>query len=266
MNDISHEIPPYLSAPYRRVRARTSRIGIWGDRIFILPHMLVGVFFLFVLMPGSVVWALFGENHSARVTRIWSDTTSRGATHYHVAFTYSFSGRARSEDQGVSLDHYQRLEREAKTDRTVTVRAISVGPLFYGHLIDGTLDAWKQAGVLWLFGSFWSLICGLFFFALYVEPYRQRKLCRTGVPIIGKILSKNVSTGKSTAYYIRYAFVTPVGDHIIGNMTTSANQWQLAEVGQKTTVLYNPGKPRRSVLYDYSAYECIAAPTDPLLH
>lgn len=226
--------------------------------MFLLPHMLIGGFFLFVVMPGSAIWAIFGEDHTARVGRIWTDTDRRERTQYHVSFSYPLPTGVRSQQKEISADYYKRLSSQAPSDRTVVVRAISVGPIFHDGLVDSPLGPWKMIATLWLFGSFWCLITGVFVHALYIQPRRERQLCRMGTPIIGKVLSKRVSQGKSTAYYLRYAFITPDRQHLLGDQSVSLKEWQAVEPGQKAVVLYDPTKPLRSVMYEYAAYECIS--------
>jgi hypothetical protein len=218
--------------------------------------MLLGAFFLFIAMPGSAIWAIFGQNHTARVTKIWTDTNRKDRTRYHASFDYSLPAGVRSQQKEISAEHYKRLSSLLPPGRTVLVRAIKIGPIFYGNLIDGTLDPWKIVAVLWLLGSFWCLITGAFFNMLYIHPRQERQLCRTGIPIIGKILSKHISHGKSTAYYLRYAFIMPDRQYILSDQSVSYKEWQAVESGQKAIALYNPVKPNRNVLYDYAAYRC----------
>ena len=257
MNEII-EIPVHLTAPNRRARRRRFPFEVWASRLFVLPHMLIGAIFLFAAMPGSAIWAIFGQDHAAHVSRIWSDNDCKARVQYHVSFSYSLPAGERSQQKDISAGFYNRLLRQAQADRTVVVRAIKVGPIFHDELIEDTFGPWKLVALLWLFGCFWCLITGALFNVLYIHPRRERQLCRSGKAILGKVLSKHVSRGKSTAYYLRYAFITPNGQHILGDQSIALKEWQSVEPGQPTIVLYDPAKPHRSVMYEYAAYKCIS--------
>src|SRR3954464_10806902 len=82
-------IPPELQLRSRRIRSRSTlgeRLTYLFLGLFILPHTLIGVGFL-LAMPGSIMWALLGEDHAASVERLWS-TRQKGGRAYHVAYSY----------------------------------------------------------------------------------------------------------------------------------------------------------------------------------
>src|SRR6476469_4225421 len=149
MVSTSHSIPQELRAHYRRVRNRgASGCGLWGIRLFILPHTIVGLCCLF-LMPASVIWAAFGTDHLARVERTWVTTGSKGSTTYHVGYVYETGGARRKGEGTVSAQTFQRVSatrpRGAEA-ATVRVRSIGSPPAFYEGLAEGRAGAWGTVG------------------------------------------------------------------------------------------------------------------------
>lgn len=258
MLDQPLQFPAHLQGRYRRFRAREKGRGnLLLPRIFILPHALIGLFLLVVGMPGVVIWAAAGEDHTAQVTRIWTDTGSKGRTRYHAAFDYALWTGQRRSSEIISAEQYQKLNSTAPENRTLLIRAIQVGPIFYDKPIDGSSDAWAYVIGVWFFSLFWCGVAGVFVYFLYIQPFRQRRLYRSGEIIGGKIISKRSQRGKSTTYLVRYAFTLPDGREFEKEMPTKRALWETARVDQAVTVLYFPSNPKRSVVYDYGPYECI---------
>jgi Protein of unknown function (DUF3592) len=266
MSSQGYSIPQVLRAHYRRVRTPFGQgCGLWGLRLFILPHTLIGAACLFVAMPGSVIWAAFGTDHVARVQRVWTTRTSKGGTSYHADYIYDLpGGQRRTKDAGISAASYERLNRAAAGGRaasagdgTIRVRSIGAPPIFYDHVVEsGGGGPWGVVGSIWLFGLFWNGVLSVFVHLAYIGPWRVRRLYRSGTPVEGRVISKRVSRGKSTAYYVRYAYQTADGDNFDREMTTSREHYEVASHGASVTVLYDPRKPRRSVVYEYGPHYC----------
>jgi hypothetical protein len=258
MGDQPLQFPPHLQGRYRRFRAREKvPRSLLLPRLIILPHTLMGLFLLVVAMPGVIIWAAAGDDHTAQVTRLWTDKGSKGRLRYNVAYTYPLPTGQRQSKEVINSDLYHRLNSAAPDHRTLQIRAIKAGPIFYDKLIDGPSNAWGYVIGVWLFSLFWCTFTGVFVYLLYIQPFRQRLLYRSGNIIAGKIVSKRTQRGKSTTYYLRYAFALPDGRQFEKEMPTKRALWENAQVDQPVTVLYFPANPKRSVVYDYGPYECI---------
>jgi hypothetical protein len=253
------QFPPHLQGRYRRFRAREKSRSLLLPRLFILPHTLVGLFLLLFAAPGSIIWAIAGGDHTARVTRIWIERGHKGSTNYRVAFTYPLPTGPRQTNDTIDSDQFQRLNATAPEQRTLQVRAINVGPIFFDKPIEGASGAWAYVAGVWFFTLFWCAITGVFVHFLYIQPYRQRLLYRSGEVTSGKIVSKRTIRGKSTSYNLRYAFTLPDGRTFEKEMSTQRALWEKAQVDQPVTVLYSPAHPKRSIVYDYGPYECTDA-------
>lgn len=231
---------------------------LWLPRLFILPHTLIGLFLLLVAMPGIIVWAVAGHDYAAHVTRLWTDKDSKGRrTRYNANFTYTLPTGQRQSREFIASSQYRQLMRVAPQSRTLTIRAIKVGPFVYDKPITSNGDAWASVVGVWFFGLFWCAITGVFVYLLYLQPFRQRLLYRSGDITPGKIVSKRTQRGKTTTHYLRYVFTLPDGRQFEKEMNTKRALWETAQVDQPVTVLYFPANPKRSIVYDFGPYECL---------
>jgi hypothetical protein len=264
----------------RGVRRRAgAAVGVWAIRLFILPHVCVGVFLILamVFMP---VWALAGKESTAAVTRAWT-TRSKNSTTYRIAYVDPTDGRT-TRDDSVSRKEFDRLSRllptrgTAETQAveadpndapaaTTTVRSLGVGAYTYRGVVEPGASGWGTVGFVWLFGLFWNGIVSVFFFAVYVGPFRDKRLHRHGESTLGRITGKTTRRGSKggTRYVLKYAF-TPsrrgitertrdVGE-ATGEYTVERSQWEETAEGDEVWVLHWPGRAKPSALYGYGPY------------
>ena len=252
-------IPPELRSHYRRVRMRPGQgCSLWFIRLFILPHTLAGLFILF-LMPARLAWAVFGTDHTASVERIWTTKSSKGRTVYHVRYGYDQTpaGPRHGDETTVSSTEYGRLQRLPHDERTVRVREIGFEPpLYHESVIEADASAASQVAPIWLFGLFWNGALSVFAYFVYYVPWRQRRLCRGGTPVVGTLIDKRAVRGKSTTYYVQYHFVASDGTAHQAKTSTDSRRYHAAVIGEPIVVLYDPAHPRRSVAYDFGIYDC----------
>jgi hypothetical protein len=224
--------------------------------------MIVGLGFL-LAMPLSVVWAAFGTDHQARVERTWTTRRSKGGYTYRVAYAYPLGpgGAVRHDEAVVSARTYRTLTaHRPKGGPPATLRVRSIGsapPLMYDGVIEAGGSPWSKVGMVWFFATFWNGVLSVFVYILYLAPRRVRRLYRSGIPVAGRIVSKrDWRGGKSTAYYVRYAFENPDAGPCEREMNVSPRSYQLATPGDAVTILYDPRKPKRSVIYELGPHRC----------
>jgi hypothetical protein len=258
-------IPPELNARSRRIRSR----GGIGERLvyifvglFILPHTLVGIGFLFAML-GGFFWALAGENRVADVERLWTTAHSKGQT-YHVAYGYSIPelDRRRHSEATVPRAVYEKLSSAAPDRRTVTVRSLGFGPrIFYDNITQGTADAWRKVGLLWLGGTFWAGCVSIFAYMIYIRPWLVRRLYRRGVAVPGSIVNKRTTRDAKTgavSHRITFRYTTLEGETHEREMVAHRNAGGgNARLHEPVTVLYDAGHPKRSIAYEYGPLLCL---------
>src|ERR1051326_4402735 len=117
--------------------------AIWVMRLFILPHMCVGVFLIGQVLVG-VLNAAFGTDVQATVTRAYTKTGSKGGTIYYIDYQYSAGGRVYTNSESVGVTTYAAVGHPEDAENraaTVRVRRLEFGPLHYHRLIEGH-SAW----------------------------------------------------------------------------------------------------------------------------
>ena len=246
-----------LPPPPRKVHGGGG-FGLWFIRLFILPHMCVGVGMVGFLVLNLLV-AAFGTGASAVVTHLHTSRGNKGSTAYHVDYHYTLEGREFSHSGTVGAAAYAALPRPKDLEgpaSTLPVRHLNLGRWHY-QVITLEGSAWKTAGGILLFALFWNGILSVFVYVAWVAPLRARWLVRGGQTTMGMILTSRAARGsKSTSYYATFRFRDPAtGQEIQREMSLPGlAQYNEARAGREVTVIYQPEKPRRALVYELSGY------------
>jgi hypothetical protein len=247
----------HLPPPPRQLRGGPG-CSTWFVRVFILPHMCVGVFLIGRLFL-TILNALFGTDLEATVTRAHTETTSKGGTIYHISYQYSAGGRIFTNSESVGVQTYAAASRpnEAEGRRTtVRIRALRLGPLHDEQLTTGR-SVWGQVGQFLFIALFWNGILSVFVTVAWVAPIRRYLLVRNGSVTEGTIVSKRERSGKGMTYYARFCFRNPEnGTEIEREMTLPGKAaYDAVQRGRTVTVVYSLQNPRRAVIYEFCGYE-----------
>ncbi len=261
-------IPPVLMYRPRKVRVRSigSAIGMWFTRLFILPHSIAGLVVAGIVI-GWPLLVMFGTDYPAQVThtRYYTSSGKKSTVqHFEVSYKYSVGGEVRSKSADVDEATFTRVggTRKPAVEQpaygTVTVRGIGVPPLYYDTLQEKSgsfLFAWLFM-ILW--ATIWNGVMCAFWYGLYIQPWRMRRLYRNGNIGFGVITEKYLGTGKSRTAYFKYKFFTETGLAGEGKMTVPDRKaYEAAKVGENVIVLHRDGKTKPSVIYEYGAYRCV---------
>ena len=206
--------------------------------------MGIGVFAAILWVPAIV---LFGHDTTATVVSR-TLTTSKKSTRCQVAYAYDESGRHFTDKESFSVDAYGRFA----PGTTVPVRSLHVFGLGSSERADAS--SMSKFGGLFFFALIWNGIMFLFFFSLCLAPLLERGLLRDGEATLGQITGKRIHRGKSTTYYLAYRAITADGTEQSGKMSVDKADYDEAQVADEVVILYDPRRPRRTVLYKYSQY------------
>jgi hypothetical protein len=161
--------------------------GIWVMRLFILPHMCVGVWLLIQAML-TVGWFFAGNDVAGQVTYGWA-LPSKKSTAYEVEYRYpdgTTQGRAQAS---VSRDYYDQLPgpmrlaggRPTSTPAVpaatlpLRVRVFRVGPLFHVAPLPPVGESiGAQLGFALFAAAFWNGIVSVFAYQFWIKPWRLR--------------------------------------------------------------------------------------------
>ncbi len=246
--------PELLPQPPRRVRGRLGG-GIWFIRLFILPHTLIGIgaaaYLGFLLL-----WWIFGTDVPGTVTGADVHYSSKHGASYTLNYRFEINGQTKTSSDGVSYGMYQRYQPPNGTNLPVTVHYFSVGFKEHSRLCEGG-SLWNEIGGLCIWAGFWNAVLSIFIYQLWFKPLQARWLYKYGAATTGKVVRKRVRTGKSTTYYVAYAFQDPYSGQSYESEITvwNAETWQSVAEGQTVTILYSRDKPKRSTVYECGGYE-----------
>src|SRR5437879_89481 len=154
--------PTRLPSPPRVVHGGVGCI-IWFLRVFILPHMCVGVF-MTAQLAFTVLTAAFGRDVEATVTNSYTSRGGKGRTIYHLEYVYHADGRDYANSDTVGATTYASVIQSQVAEvgaATVRVRYLGFGPFHY-HVLTQDHSASKSASELLLFTLFWNGILSMF--------------------------------------------------------------------------------------------------------
>jgi Protein of unknown function (DUF3592) len=261
-----HTLEPELaSPPPRQVRARdgwSHGCGLWFIRLFCLPHTLAGVFLACVAVSAVLLnlgVLIVGTDVDGRIVKK-SETVTKKGTHRTIDYTFTLNGHDYTARKDVGEEAYYGF---AEGD-AIRVRVLALAPQA-GHwpAIPG-LWPLGQVAITCVVAAIWNGILAVFVWHLYIRPWRQRRLVRYGQPVPGTVSDvKSAIPRRGPAYTVTYVYKLPfdptTGDadrYAMGKATVEAPQ-SAANVrpGDILTVLYDPRRPTRSLLYRFSDYK-----------
>jgi hypothetical protein len=244
-----------LPPPPRRIAGTTGGRGeVWFGRIFVLPHTLIGIGALGYLVF-MVLWRLFGTDIPGVVTGTEISHSRKGKTTYLLKYRYEVAKVVKFGEAAVDPGVYERFQTHGESSTSVTVHYFALGPLDHARLREGG-SLWTEVGLLTLWAGFWNTAIGLALYQLWVVPLKLRWLYKHGEASTGTLTAKRVATGRSSTYYVTYTFRERETGQLLQKETQVSNipAWHQLEAGQPLTVLYAPGNPTRSAVYELCGY------------
>ena len=247
--------PTHLPRPPRVARGGVG-CGLWFLRLFIMPHMCVGVA-LFAFWILTVIATVFGTETSAVVTKTHVTKGSKGGTNYSIDYRYSVDGQSYTNSSSVEHHIYATVDDPQKIEEglaSLRIRHIGLGS-WHSSLVQEKYS-WKKIGFLLFAMLFWNGIMSVFVYIAWVAPLRTRWLVRHGIATPGTIVGRRKVYGKRIQYYVTFKFQEPVsGQEFQREMQVPGEKYyDIAKEGRAVTVLYKPGKRKRSLVYELCGY------------
>ncbi len=246
--------------PPRPVRRREGTLGcgIVFGRLFILPHVIVGLFLLLVMFPATIAAVFFGEVHDGRVVKTWTTTGKKGSVTYRMKYSYDAGGQERTGDRTVSKTEYQQLSgwSEGQWSGPLKVHTTSVMGHYFDQVVLPDESPWEPVGLSLVMALLWNGIVFIFVYLLWIAPWREKRLYRWGTPVPGRIFGKHTTRGKTTSYYLDYEFVQPGFGLRKKKQGVTSERYYAAREGEMVTVLCYPNRKGPTVVYEYGDFEC----------
>jgi hypothetical protein len=252
-------LPPELAASVRRVRRRPRA---WWP-LFAMRVLIASLFLTSLgAAAAAVAWAAWGTDHSARVVRAWSSAGSKRTT-YGATYAYELDGRTRQGASDVSAATYLAYRGAPGEPHAVRVRRIGRPPLVYDAAVDTPGGAWRDAAVVLVPACLMCVICIGGLRQHFIEPWRAKRLHRTGTPALGELTGEYVDGMRTRSYYLDYRFTGPDGRPRRGRTPVRRAELDGTVYGTPAWVLYDPARPEHSVLHGVGPYRCEPAARPP---
>jgi hypothetical protein len=242
----------------RRVRRKAGSLGcgIVFGRLFILPHTLIGLFLLF-MVPVTIAMMFFGQVHEGRVVTKWM-TSGKKKINYHIRYSYDAGGEHRSGERSCSKSEYDAIAEPApsRPPQSIEIRSVGLmGHHFHEAILPGE-SQWGKIGGTAAIALFWNGFLSIFVYFLWIAPWQEKRLCRWGTPVPGRIFGKHTRSGKSTSYYLDYEFIQPQIGICRKKQSVTSERYYQAREGELVTVLCYPQRTWGAVIYEYGDFEC----------
>ena len=246
--------PELQGLPPRRVEAKTGRaLGNGCVKLFIMPHTIVGVGWLFYVLIMSFV-ALFGTTVPGRVT---SHETGYGysyETTYYLNYDYQVGEDWLSGKQEVSGGAY----RAVADNSSHPVQILVFKPNSFSLLMIPGANHWSKIGFLWLGVLFWNSILSVVWRAIFIAPLQAKRLLENGAIARGVLTRREIITGSyGDSHCVYYRWTPPGHSEREEKTSVQSDEYLAAREGQNLTILFHPHNPKLNVAYRYAAYRVV---------
>jgi hypothetical protein len=261
----------FQNTPRRLKRVKgmptSSSPGLWFARLFILPHVIIGLCLLvypFIYLSGIA----FGTDAPASIIDKSSRLDEESGRILELEMAYDWAGEKNYKKFSVNRTQYEMHKVGDQVDMH-----------FLPALRDMTLQ-WKEKGsgvslpdiqtVLFFgfFAIFWNAVVSVFVLILYVAPVVEWYLLRFGSIGCGQVTGKETEMGsESTTYKVMYNFeaggksnsnhlhLNRYDSKIQSTTTVSKQVFDSTSEGESIIVAYSARHPKVNNVVDFSGYE-----------
>jgi hypothetical protein len=246
-------LPP---AP-RKIRRRRGYYQIAMQHVFLVVLvMFLQVFWTISVGTVRILW--FSTTVPATVTKILVSPGARGPS-YDLLVGYDFGGAEYSDKLSVG----PRQAESLKEGDTVPVQVVPERP-DRAHLYQENYPYLFVTILLCLFTLLPTAALIKMLWQLYGAPWQLRALMREGAATSARIVNKKETSGRCPNYIICYEYQAPSPEtfapvKVKASMNVQPEDLLKAAVGDDVVVLYQPERPRKSVICRYADYEFVSS-------
>jgi hypothetical protein len=231
------------------VRRKPGTLGpVLLGRILTAPLLAVCASFIGLALFEPIV-AFLLPAQAARIVRQWSASQAHRGTADYIEYRFDRSGF-------VGRDEVMPVEYAAfRVGQAIKAHLIHLGPIGYSAL-DRSLGAYaRYRGILWFGAAFASAIGGVLFYAIWLVPWRSAWLTRHGKATFGAVVEKSIiHRGRRHIHFtLTYQFKA-LGSLRARQIRISSERYDSAGVRDLIIILFDPARPSRSIVYDYSDF------------
>lgn len=261
---------PVPTPPRAILPTHPAPIGKAIARLFLLA-VIAATLVLCIGLLHELLFKAIGRDTSATVSSTREMRTSTGAYKHLADVTYTLPNHApRSHTLRINWTAHRRMSMPAilanQPDDDVTftpdkaptlpIRAYAIGPFAYARAIE------HEWGFLFMlipaiFAPLGLLLSFALYLAIILRPRWRRALYTSGTAVTGTIARKYITTSRyGYIHQVQYTFTPHGASTPIYNsqIVAGPKEYEAAVEGASVSVLYDPLKPRRNVIYEYGGY------------
>lgn len=253
------QIEPELKQPTPRSVRLQDGFALWVFRVLTAVPGLFAI-----LMVGSAAkftWDYVG--HQVFAAEVEGQVVAKGMgegdrreSHF-VEYVYSLDGQIHSRRERVNSGVYKALN----VGDSVTLQAAPWARDSARIKPSGEIPEGLGLFIGWGIAAVPSTIAGGFFWYLFYIPWSQKRLVRRGEVTKGTVRDIESGDGKGGRWYrIKYEYATRGGEPArdqTGSMVASGPAADAIKVDDAVTVVYDPQRPTRSLLYAFGHYKAV---------
>lgn len=236
-----------------RTRSKTGSILLICVRLFVLPHVIVGIGMALVMLS-KLLLVLIGTATLGTVESRTFSKERKGRYSYHVHYSFRTDNSIHRGKTQIDCDSYDVLPERA----SVQVLYLGLAPEYISDILQPGKSlpptTWKAI----LFAGFWNALLFPFVYLLYIMPWRRKRLVKTGAAGTGKVVARRIDRAPkgSPQYVVEYEYLA-LGQSYRGEEMTDESLYNAFPDGRKLSVIYDPKKPSRSVALDLCEWEIV---------
>jgi hypothetical protein len=253
----SRPTPAALGPPPRKVRPISKqRNDMRILYLFLLPFYLAALLFSAHIIL-SLLTPVLGTAIPAFTSQTSLDFDDDHHPTYKLHYTYQRHNQTIQANAKIEKQDYDQYNTQPHP-QSIIIHHLNLG--IFSYTTPNTLSS--QASRLFcaiLAALFFNVSCYAMFHFSWLTNHRARRLYQRGFPAPGFIVSKRkVDDSDSPHCYITYTYTHPDSAQPVTTEQLIDNDlWDTIPINQPVTVLYDPAKPSRTLVYEYSGYEII---------
>ena len=171
-----------------------------------------------------------------------------------IAYQYSLNGEIHSDQQQLISSQFDTFQKGSQ---------ISAAAFRLGSWNCSITSAAEMRPLGWPVAIIIDALLAIWAGSVLKKLANERRLIREGTATIGTVVSRRadrVRPGSNDARrrFITFGFKTADGTDMTTEIQTySTHDYTAAEVGSGRTILYDPVRPCRNLVYEYSQYEVV---------
>jgi hypothetical protein len=222
---------------------------VWRWRIYWLVFLAMGYLVLMTLLGPTFAYK-FGREVTGRISEVRRPFKKDGQWISSISYTYDGAGAG----MGDAL-MYTSGEHPPRVGDEIAVMVWRMPPVFQNaQARDGVRNSSPMCFFTPVVFILLVVLMVLGWLA-WIGPMRQRKLLRRGTAVTGEIAQKVLrEEDTSKSYLIWYRFRANDGLIWGGKAKVSREEYDGYAAQQAVVVVYWPGRPKRSVMYEAGDY------------